>query len=249
MEKNIPNNKTNSSMDMENAFYSQNKLMDELIKQMYNYDLYGRYKDTKFESSYNPTSIDLSNSLNINIQSQNAMLDSLASDAKRIQKTYNYNSDMYRNQVKTNTQIKKEKDIVEQRYNIVTDKIRNNQKQNEIYQYYYYKGRAQLKIIKTFIVLIIVLIFLTFLNKKFNFAMNDSVYSFLVGLLFAVYVIYTCKQLYDIYLRSEFVFDEYDRGENPGTSIDLDKDKNKNKNKNKKKKEEKCKSEWDNVNN
>ena len=41
MEKNIPNNKTNSSMDMENAFYSQNKLMDELIKQMYNYDLYG----------------------------------------------------------------------------------------------------------------------------------------------------------------------------------------------------------------
>ena len=40
MEKNIPNNKTNSSMDMENAFYSQNKLMDELIKQMYNYDLY-----------------------------------------------------------------------------------------------------------------------------------------------------------------------------------------------------------------
>ena len=138
MEKNIPNNKTNSSMDMENAFYSQNKLMDELIKQMYNYDLYGRYKDTKFEYSYNPTSIDLSNSLNINIQSQNAMLDSLASDAKRIQKTYNYNSDMYRNQVKTNTQIKKEKDIVEQRYNIVTDKIRNNQKQNEIYHYLQY---------------------------------------------------------------------------------------------------------------
>ena len=95
--------------------------------------------------------------------------------------------------------------------------------------------------------LIIILIFLTFLNKKFNFAINDSVYSFLVGTLFAVYVIYTCKQLYDIYLRSEFVFDEYDTGENPGISIDLDKDKNKNKNK--KNKEEKCKSEWNNVNN
>ena len=59
---------------------------------MYNYDLYGRYKDTKFESSYNPTSIDLSNSLNINIQSQNAMLDSLASDAKRIQNLVNFTS-------------------------------------------------------------------------------------------------------------------------------------------------------------
>ena len=40
MEKNIPNNKTISSMEMENTFYSQNKLMDEVIKQMYNYDLY-----------------------------------------------------------------------------------------------------------------------------------------------------------------------------------------------------------------
>ena len=246
MEKNIPNNKTNSSMDMENAFYSQNKLMDELIKQMYNYDLYGRYRDNNFDATNNPTSIDLSNNLSINIQSQNAMLNSLASDAKRIQKTYNYNADLYRNQLKTNELIKKEKDVVEKRYNVVTDEIINNQKQHEIYQYYYYKGKAQLKIIKNFILLFLILILLTFINRKFNFIINDSLYSFLIGLIFAIYVIYTCTQLYDIYLRSEFVFHEYDTWDNPGVSINTN---NNNNNNNKNNKNKKCQTEWNNVNN
>ena len=104
MEKNIPNNKTNSSMDMENAFYSQNKLMDELIKQMYNYDLYGRYKNKNYlvnnphEYNYN----DLSGVLNKNINVQNTLLNSIVSEGDRLEKSYDYNASTYQNQVNTN---------------------------------------------------------------------------------------------------------------------------------------------------
>jgi len=224
MQKNIQNNKTNSSENMRIAFHTQNEVMDKIIDQMYNYDLYGRYKDNSYNTAANnPTSDDLSTNLYNNLELQDSMLDTLYNDAKRIKRTYNYNADMYRNQVNTNRLIKKEKDVVQKRYDYMISEITKNQRQHEIYQYHYYKHRAQLKIIKTFILLVIVLILLTFLNKKFHFAMNDTLYSVCIGICIAIYVIYTCKQLYDIYLRSEFVFDEYDTGEKPSINIDNDK--------------------------
>ena len=40
--------------------------------------------------------------------------------------------------------------------------------------------------------------------------MNNALYTMLIGISLAIFVIYSCYRIYDIVLRSEFVFDEYD---------------------------------------
>ena len=105
MVKNIPNNNSNSNNTIEYAYEKQNNLMDEIIKKMYNYDLYGRYKNKNYlvnkphEYNYN----DLSGVLNKNINVQNTLLDSIVSEGDRLEKSYDYNASIYQNQLNTIT--------------------------------------------------------------------------------------------------------------------------------------------------
>lgn len=225
-----------NSQHIENAFKEQNELIDNLIYELYNYDFNNYSK--KYTTS-NSTLSDLSTNLIKTTDFQKDMLNSLYSYSDRVYNSYDYNDNLYQKQLKTNNLIKKEKDLVNKRYEEKRDIINNNQRQHEIYQYNYYKNKAQLRLIKVFIFIIFILIFITYINKKYNFIINDTLYTILLGTLTAVYVIYTCKELYDIYLRNEFVFDEYDSGNKPSVGI-TDNNKGNNNNNNNKNNNEKC---------
>ena len=249
MVKNIKNNDTNSMDVMQSTFESQNNLIDSIINKMYNYDLYGRYKDASYneENPHEYTSSKLSTLLQKNINTQNEMLNSLSKDGNRLGQTYDYNASIYKNQLDTNLQIAEEKDVVQNRYNSTTETIEKNNKQHEIYQYHYYKYRAQMKILYHFILLMVVIIIVTYLNRNFNFILNNALYVLILGILCAVFFIYLIRQLYDIYLRSKFVFDEYDYpspSSNRATSDaddsdgDLDDDSSDDEN---------CEAQWESV--
>lgn len=186
---------------MEDAFYEQNKLMDEIIDKMYKYDSYGRFNDTLNDS-------DVSNTLSKNIAVQHSMLDMFEIQGLDISNTFQHTQDMNQQQQDFIQNITNQQKVMDERYHKFSDANQMNQKQYEIYSYYYYKYRTQLKIVYVFLAFIIILILLTIIHKYFPY---DKIYSILVGVLSACFVIYLCTQLYDIYLRSGHVFDEYEK--------------------------------------
>ena len=215
MEPNIPNHAKNSISTMSKAFDDQNTLIDNLYDKMYNYDLYGRYGDTTKVQA-----LDLSGILSENTQTQSTMLDSLSKDATRLTKTYNYSAEEYYNQALANQRVQSEKDTVQQRYDLVLNEIATNQREHEIYQYQYYKQKTQITLLYYFILLMLFFIVITYLNNHYEYIINNSFYIILIGTSIAVFVIYSCYCIYDILLRSDFVFDEYDTGSwtKPSTS-------------------------------
>ena len=121
---------------MEDAFEKQNNVMDELINQMYNYDLYGRYKDPKFTNE-----IDYAELLNSNKNFQFDILNTLNKEGERLQNTYDYNASIYKDQVITNKRMKNQRDLVQKRYDSINDEIEKNHHNHKSYRYNYYKYR------------------------------------------------------------------------------------------------------------
>ena len=247
MVKNIPNNNSNSNNTIEYAYEKQNILMDEIIKKMYNYDLYGRYKNKNYlvnnphEYNYN----DLSGVLNKNINVQNTLLDSIVSEGDRLEKSYDYNASIYQNQLNTNNIVAREKDVVQKRYESTEDQLRANHKQHEIYRYQYYKHRAQMKILYYFILLMVLTIIVIYFNRNFNVIINNALFVIILGFMYSFYLIFLLRQLYDIHLRSKFVFDEYENTNKPNIStsnssntLDSSTDDD----------DEECDSQWSKVN-
>ena len=179
---------------MEYAFNEQNKLMDEIIYKMYdnNTTNCNELKDTLFK----------------NIAVQHSMLDMFETQGLDISNTFQHRQDMNQQQQDFIQNITNQQKVMDERYHKISDANQMNQKQYEIYSYYYYKYRTQLKIVYVFLAFIIILILLTIIHKYFPY---DKIYSILVGVLSACFVIYLFTQLYDIYLRSGHVFDEYEK--------------------------------------
>ena len=117
---------------------------------------------------------------------------------------------MKKNQDFMNDYIENEYNIINKNKNNSLTNIYNNKRHLDINAYYYKKNKAQLKILYDLCLVIIVIIILTLLNKKFSFIFNDTVYIILVGLISGVYIIYLIYQLYDIFVRSTQNFDEYE---------------------------------------
>lgn len=191
------------------AFETQNRLFDKATEELYKYDVYGRFKESKRAS-------DASDVLSDTIEVQNEMLRGMNDRIENIQATYDYSADIYRNQKNTNTIMEKQKKVMKKRYDDVHDSIMENQKQHMIYQHQYFKNKAQIKILYTFIVLLLMITLFTFLNDSLSIIFTDNIYILCMGLSFAFFLIYTCLQLYDIFLRSDFIYDEY---ESPATSL------------------------------
>ena len=91
----------------------------------------------------------------------------------------------------------------------------NNQRQHEINSYYYYKYKVQLNILYVFFMYVIFLIVCTF----FRPFMGDVIYSILFGTSSACFLIFAGLKFYDIYLRSDIIFHEYDDHWTPSTPL------------------------------
>lgn len=191
---------------MEDAFYEQNKLMDTIIDKMYKYDLYGRFSNENIMTA--TSSDDLEESLSKNIEVQKSMLNMFETQGKDINNNFQHTQDMNERQQDFIQNVTNQQKVMDERYHKINDANQMNQKQFEIYSYYYYKYRIQLKLLYVFLAFIVILIFITIIHKYFPY---DKVYSIIVGVLSACFVIYLCTQLYDIYLRSGHIFDEYEK--------------------------------------
>lgn len=261
IQSHVSNNNSSKLDTIKDTRDAQHSLNQALYDQLYNYDLYGAnksgkdtdneyiYLDAKFNSSVGGNAgagalTTMSNLLEDNLTSHKATLDLLEDNAVRLGDTYDYSSDMYRNQKYTNDSVKLESDIIKKRHDAVIGTIQENQRQFEIYRYYYYKNKVQLNILYSFLIYLAVMIVLTFVHNLFPIFVTNTMYVILFGVGTAAFFIYLCRRLYDIYLRSDVVFDEYDPNWKPppidasGAIIETDSQRRL-----KDKKAEKCKTE------
>jgi hypothetical protein len=75
--------------------------------------------------------------------------------------------------------------------------------------YYIDKYNHQRKLLYVIDVYCIVIILLTLIKNNFSY-FDEVAYSSIVGILLAVMVVYIIYQLWDMFLRSERIYDEYD---------------------------------------
>ena len=120
-------------------------------------------------------------------------------------------------------------------------KRENDQRQNEIYRYYYFKYKIQLKILYVFLAYVVFLMICTFLRN----VMGDMIYSILFGISSACFVIFAGLNLYDIYLRSDIIFHEYDADWRPSALLNINKKKQDQHDLNL---QQKCEKEYHNLN-
>ena len=216
--KNIDFVDTSSRTNMIN---SENNLISELFEELNNYEIYtsgatangDKWNDV--DGEYNS---DISNeyikdlmynNLNTSIDNTRNVYSDLVVDVSNIVKSYNYNIDMYRNQKKMNDYTtNKINKFKEKNMHLFYD-LDNKKKLQEIYTFYIYKYNAQIKILYTIMYVCIITIILNYLNKKFKFILNDTLFILLLGILLSYTVIKVFIQLYDIYYRSDINFDEY----------------------------------------
>lgn len=205
--KSINKNRALSSFDVRNEMLD--KILDD---ELYNQELYNntglgsRYannavaiKDHLFDIINNSTNFDISN------------VDRLQEiDVSSISMTYNKTADMYRNQKAVDYYVQGKKQKFETRNKELLESVDNRIRQKEIFTYYYKKYNAQKKILFYIVIASILTICLTYLNKRFNFLVTDTIFILAIGILFAILVINICAQLFEIFFRNNINFDEYD---------------------------------------
>jgi hypothetical protein len=97
-------------------------------------------------------------------------------------------------------------------YNEVYDNINkfNLDKENALSNIYIYKRTKMInKIFYTIILICVIILLLTFINKTFKY-FDDVAYLIICGILIAVAIMYVGYILFDLYFRSNLNFDEYE---------------------------------------
>ena len=194
---------------MDNAFREQSKLIDEKNEELYEYDLYGRFSkeaitdmelDLQTEYDEKKKRLDL----------QENILNTFDAYGNDISNTFLYSKDMHRDQLKLKKVMNDEYNMMKKRLDQNLNENESSYRQFELYNYYYYKYKTQLRILYVFLAYLFFLILITLCNNYVSFLMTEKLYSLFIGISTAVFLIYFVKKLYDIYLRSETVFLEYD---------------------------------------
>ena len=198
------------------AFEQQNIMVDELIQNMYNYNVYGRYKDTTASVDSSAT---LSDALNDTKETQKSLLQLMKVYGEDISNTYQHTANMYDDQTNMTNLVSEHHDMMKKRNEDILDLNHSNQRKHELYSYYYYKYRVQLKVLYSFLSLVIFLIVITLLNRYFELFLNNTMYIVLSGLSCAIFLIILGRNIYDLFLRSDMMFHEYDAKWSPPNEI------------------------------
>lgn len=201
------------------AFENQNELFDKNIKQLFNETLYinnpNSSKIAELKDAYSNNNIsDICDNfidlLNNNVNLQISMINNINNKSKVLGNTYNYNVDMYRNQKNMNEIVSEEKNSLEKRNYKYLEGVVNDKKQIEIYNYYYQKNKTQQNILYYLFIVCVIVIILTYINIHFNVFLTDTIYSIIVGIIGSLYIIYFIYSFYDILIRDNTNFNEYD---------------------------------------
>ena len=221
---------------MTNSFETQERAFDSIVNELFNYNLYGRYKTTDLTgnpsiddsilnvkysnnqdgtdaANYSPSQINssLDNVLDKIKGLNHSTIEKLANDSNNIDNTYNHTSDMLRNQLFQNKIVEAESEnLINRNYHLLQG-LENKKRHNKIYIYYYKKNKKQLQILYYFLFTLVFIIILTFLNKQFGSILNDLLYTILVIIICFIYFIYFLYSMYDILLRDDIDYDEYNQ--------------------------------------
>ena len=114
-----------------------------------------------------------------------------------------------------------ENEYVSNEYERMKKETEIKKRQIEINKYYELKYKRQIEIIKGIIFLCSIMIIITFIFKLNLF--SERIFSIIIGTWFAVLTIYLIRSFYDIYIRDNVKFDEYDY-----SYISSDRNRNKN---------------------
>ena len=210
-QDNIPN--TGRDV-MTNSFETQERAFDSIVNELFNYNLYGRYKTTELTETIlddkytdrsdggtgNKTTIEINTMLNTNLNSikdlNHSTIEKLGNDSNNINNTYNHTSDMLRNQNFQNKIVESESEnLINRNYHLLQG----------------LENKKQLQILYYFLLTLIFIIILTFLNKQFGFFLNNLLYTILVIIICFIYFIYFLYSMYDILLRDNIDYDEYNQ--------------------------------------
>ena len=124
-----------------------------------------------------------------------------------------------KNQSLMNNTIKESKDTLVKRNRRLLDGVNENNRMTEINTYYIKRYRAQNNLLYFIIKLNVFIILLTLINNSFSTILPDLIYAAIVGLTAAYGFITLCWRLYDIYVRNDRNFDEYDQHKFSKTSL------------------------------
>lgn len=190
-----------STGDISSAYYQQNSLMNDLVDNLHDYRMNQHREDSSqsLNSAYQDT-----------INSQIQMLDLFDNDINRLKQTYIANKAFSINKKNNEQDFKDELTTILESEKDGQLNLAKEVKQHLIYQYYYKKQKAQLRIIYAFIALLMVFLLVSSLNKNMDYVINDTLYVIIMGVSSATFVIYAAKTAYDIYRRNDHSFDEYD---------------------------------------
>ena len=124
-----------------------------------------------------------------------------------------------KNQSLMNNTIKESKDTLVKRNRRLLDGVNENNRMTEINTYYIKRYRAQNNLLYFIIKLNVFIILLTLINNSYSTILPDLIYAAIVGLTAAYGFITLCWRLYDIYVRNDRNFDEYDQHKFSKTSL------------------------------
>mgnify|MGYP001273408538 CR=1 FL=1 len=182
---------------MKNVIDENDELVDKTIEELYKYNIYSNDEvKSKLIGNYEKIN-----------DFQDKALKLFESEITDISQSFLQTEQMNKDQKKVNTLMENQYELLKER-NKNINRINNHaQKKHDIYAYYYYKYRKQLEILYILLLFIIFLLLISIIDRYYPMKI---VYSIIVGLSTAIFFIYTGERIYDIYLRSEIVFDEYE---------------------------------------
>lgn len=221
--------KFQANLDLANALQTSHNTTDTLMEELYDYNVYGSDQSLIDNNKYYGASGDKSNILNnirtmiiSDLSMQQNIIASLNTSSEQIKKTYNKSGDMYRNQKYMNSVVKSEHDALEKRNYDLLQGMDNKKRSIEINNYHYKRNNAQVHILYMIVYLCILSYVLYYLNENVKFIMPDLLYALLTGLTLGLFVLYIAYCLYDVYLRSDHNFDEYEMHWNKRALLDKD---------------------------
>ena len=197
---------TSIGESLKNTYELSNAYFDK-IDNVYSYNRY-QNNDNVITDELNDETDNAFEKLNqLNTDLSNAIV----SSSDYIKSRVEYSKNQYKNQKLMSDTIEEEKNIVDTRNKKLLNDIALSKKGILTNTYQHKKYKTQTDILYFIIKVSLLVIVLSLLNEYVSF-FPETLYVILVGIIFGVSFIHILYRLYDIMIRDELVFDEYNLG-------------------------------------
>lgn len=144
------------------------------------------------------------------------MLDNLKKSIDN-NKKYNY---VLENIIDSSGTANDEVTFVESNTEYIEDELKSKKRNLEINQYYEKKYKKQNKVMKNIVIICIFVLFVSILFK--SKIMGESIFIFCIAVLMVIATFYIMYEIFDIFMRDNFNFDEYKYFHKPSLGISED---------------------------